>query len=570
MTQMSVAQVTQKLTAPGAPFEMEELDINGLITRVWKHSPQSLREVFDTMRGYGDREFIIYQHQRMTYAQHDIMVRKLASVLVDQYGIKKGDRVAIAMRNMPEWSVCFWAGVVAGAIVVPLNAWWTGPELEYGLTDSGSCIVFVDQQRADSLVEHYANLHLVAAVCAGAHHNLPDNVVELDSLIADVPDDVALPEVELLSDDEATIFYTSGTTGKPKGALGTHRNICSCLTALEYAGARTLMRSGVKPPAERTILAPLLSVPLFHATGCHANLVSHGLKGNKLIMMYKWDPEEALDLIERERATGLGGVPAMAWQLIEYPGAETRDLSSLVNVGYGGAPSAPELQTRINEVIPHVSTSNGYGLTESSAALTVCAGIDYIMNPGSVGVPVAINDVKLMDADGESEVAPGEIGEIWARGANIVKGYWNKPQATAETFRDGWLVTGDLARIDDEGFVYIVDRAKDMLIRGGENVYCVEVENALYRHPQVMDVAVVGVPDKVLGEEVGAVVQLTPDADVNSEQLQVFLRETLAAFMVPKYILLRTQPLARNANGKILKPEAKAILLQSLSMAAGI
>ena len=307
-----------------------------------------------------------------------------------------------------------------------------------------------------------------------------------------------------------------------------------------------------------------MSVPLFHATGCHATLVMHASKGNTLIMMYKWDAEKALELIEREKVTSFGGVPAMAWQLAESPSAQHRDLSSLMTLGYGGAPSAPELQTRIKEVMPNVGTSNGYGLTESSAALTVSAGADYIAKPESVGVPIAIDDVKIMDEDGVEEMLQGEVGEIWARGGNIVRGYWNKPEETAKTFRNGWLVTGDLGFLDEEGFLYIADRAKDMLIRGGENIYCMEVENALYEHPNIMDAAVVGVPDKVLGEEVGAVVQLTPGPELNTQGLRAFLENTLAAFMIPKFLLCLYEPLPRNANGKILKPEAKAQLLQSL------
>lgn len=567
MEKISIAEATQKLTAPGAPFEMIEVNVDGVQTRTWKHSANSLRDVFAGMEDFAEREFIVYEGRRVTYEQHNQMVRQLAHVLVNDYGVKKGDRVAIAMRNMPEWSVCFFATVVIGAVAVPLNAWWTGAELEYGLSDSQCSVVFVDQQRAQSLKPHYANLDVNAVVCVGPGAELPKNVVGLGEILSSVAADVKLPDIEIAADDNATIFYTSGTTGKPKGALGTHRNICGCLTSLNYAGARTMLRSGIalpsadQPPKR---LRQLMSVPLFHATGCHATLVMHASKGNTLIMMYKWDAEKALELIEREKVTSFGGVPAMAWQLAESPSAQHRDLSSLMTLGYGGAPSAPELQTRIKEVMPNVGTSNGYGLTESSAALTVSAGADYIAKPESVGVPIAIDDVKIMDEDGVEEMLQGEVGEIWARGGNIVRGYWNKPEETAKTFRNGWLVTGDLGFLDEEGFLYIADRAKDMLIRGGENIYCMEVENALYEHPNIMDAAVVGVPDKVLGEEVGAVVQLTPGAELNTQGLRAFLENTLAAFMIPKFLLCLYEPLPRNANGKILKPEAKAQLLQSL------
>jgi long-chain acyl-CoA synthetase len=382
-----------------------------------------------------------------------------------------------------------------------------------------------------------------------------------------------LPQVNLAPEDDATIFYTSGTTGKPKGALGTQRNICTNLVNLRYAGMRSMIRRGEIPavlkgetPPPVPQLAPLISVPFFHATGCHSTLLSNTAGGNKLVMMYKWDPERAMELIEREKITSFGGVPSMVWQVLESPEFEQRDLSSIQSIDYGGAPAAPELVERIKERFPAVSAGNGYGLTETSSMTSSNSGIDYERKPSSVGVAVAVCDVKLMNADGTGEVDAGEIGELWIKGPNVVKGYWNKPEATDSTFTDGWLHSGDLARIDDEGFIYIVDRAKDMLIRGGENVYCVEVENALYEHPAVMDAAVVGVPHKVLGEEVGAVIQVTPGATLTEAELAAFVGKELAAFMVPQYFLFMTDPLPRNANGKILKPDVKKALLDYLAM----
>lgn len=577
MTEYSIREATEMLTAPGAPFEMEEVEIRGVRMRAWKNAPRSLREIFDATLNHGDKTFLVYEDDRVTFREHYEIVCKLAWLLREEYGVRKGDRVAIAMRNFPEWPMCFWAAAVCGAIVVPLNAWWTGHELEYGLADSGSTVLFADEQRAHLLKEHYANLDLGKVVAVRSAHELPDGIsrfedelAKVDERVGGVPD---LPNVELEPEDDATIFYTSGTTGKPKGALGTHRNICTNLFNLRFAGLRSMIRRGDVPaalkgeaPPAGPQLSPLLSVPFFHATGCHSTLIGNTAAGNKLVMMYKWDPERAMELIEREKITSFGGVPSMVWQVLESPEFEQRDLSSIQSIGYGGAPAAPELVDRIKEKFPNVGAGNGYGLTETSSMATSNSGIDYERKPDSVGVPVAVCDVKLMDPDGQNEVGPGEIGELWIKGPNVVKGYWNKPEATADTFTDGWLHSGDLARIDDEGFVYIVDRAKDMLIRGGENVYCVEVENALYEHPAVMDAAVVGVPHKVLGEEVGAVVQVTPGASLTKEALQAFVRKELAQFMVPEHILFRTEPLPRNANGKILKPEVKSELLEYLGM----
>jgi long-chain acyl-CoA synthetase len=377
-------------------------------------------------------------------------------------------------------------------------------------------------------------------------------------LIAGADDDVAPPEIQLDPEDDATLFYTSGTTGSPKGALGTHRNICSNLVTLAFSQARGALRSGkpFPPPADEPQRAQLISVPFFHATGCHSVLVANTAFGGKLVMMRKWDPERALELIERERISIFGGVPAMVWQVLESPGFAQHDLSSVTSVAYGGAPAAPELVRRIKEAFPGGTAGNGYGLTETSSVSTFNLGADYERKPDSVGVPPPVCEVRVVGLDG-SELPVGEVGEIWIKGPHVVKGYWNKPEATAETFTDSWLHSGDLGRVDEEGFVFIVDRAKDMLIRGGENIYCVEVESVLYSHPEVIDAAVVGIPHRVLGEEVGAVVQVRSGSRVTQEDLQRHVAQHLAAFKVPVRIDLRSDPLPRNPSGKILKAVLK-------------
>jgi long-chain acyl-CoA synthetase len=306
-------------------------------------------------------------------------------------------------------------------------------------------------------------------------------------------------------------------------------------------------------------------VPFFHATGCHSILVANLAFGGKLVMMYRWDPERALELIERERLTSFGGVPSMVWQVLESPSFAKRDLSSVRSVGYGGAPAAPELVRRIKQAFPSVSPGNGYGLTETSSVTTYNGGADYERKPESVGVPVPVCEVRI--ADDARDLPVGQVGEVWIRGPNVVKGYWGKPEATAETFVEGWLRSGDVGRFDEEGFLYIVDRAKDMLIRGGENVYCVEVEAALFEHPAVMDAAVVGVPHRVLGEEVGAVVQVVPGAAVDAHELRAHVAERLAAFKVPAHIEIRRDPLPRNPNGKLLKRELRDLMAQRFGRA---
>jgi acyl-CoA synthetase (AMP-forming)/AMP-acid ligase II len=368
--------------------------------------------------------------------------------------------------------------------------------------------------------------------------------------------DQDLPDVELAPDDDATILYTSGTTGNPKGALGTHRNFLTNILSTGYAAARQVLRRGeaLPDPARKVLLTV---IPLFHATACSATLMGAIAAGHTMIFMYKWDPVRAFQIIEREKVNSTGGVPTIAWQLIEHPERSKYDLSSIEAIGYGGAPSAPELVRKIREVFGALP-GNGWGMTETTATVTTHSGEDYLNRPTSCGPPVAVAQLKVLD-DAGRELPPGQIGELYAAGPMIVKGYWHNPEATAATFIDGWVRTGDLAWLDEEGFCFIADRAKDIVIRGGENIYSSEVENVLYDHPAVMDAAVVGIPHRTLGEEPAAVVHLTPGQSATEAELQDWVRERLAAFKVPVRILFLPETLPRNANGKILKKDLKAL-----------
>jgi long-chain acyl-CoA synthetase len=527
---MSVHEATAVLTAPGAPFEIVEEDGS----RVYRNTPPSLRAILESSRVHGDADFIVYEDDRWTFDRHFATVAALARWLRSE-GIGKGDRVALAMRNLPEWSVVFWAATAIGAIVVPLNAWWTGRELAYGLADSGASILFADDERAAR--------------------------VDFERTITGLPGDLdagpqEIPPAELGPHNDATIFYTSGTTGEPKGALGTHRNICTNLMNLALVGARAALRAGADPaPAPRR--AALLSVPFFHATGCHSTLVPSLAFGSKLVLMRRFDPERALELIERERCTSFGGVPTIVARILASPDLARRDLSSVTNIGYGGQAAPPELVRRVKQLFPHVTSGTGYGLTETSSLTTSNSGDDYVRKPDSVGPPMPVIDVRI--------AGDAELGELWIRGPNVVRGYWNKPDDTATTFTDGWLHSGDVARIDGEGFVYIVDRIKDIVIRGGENVYCVEVESALAEHPDVIEAAVFGLPHPDLGEEVAAVVAVRNDASVDENALREHVAERLAAFKVPVRIDVRTQPLPHNAAGKTLKRQLRDELVAARS-----
>jgi long-chain acyl-CoA synthetase len=553
----SIAEVTRELTAPGSPLELETVVIRAVPTLTWKRLPQTVPQVLQHCASFAERDYVVYEGERLTYGQAFERIRALGSYLQDVCGVAKGDRVALAMRNYPEWIIGFWATLSIGAISVPLNAWWKSQELSYGLRDSGSRVLLCDAERAFLLENELAGSAIEHALVArsGEPARAPFRSFEaaVQSYAGRVPLTAA---VAIDPEDDATIFYTSGTTGQPKGALGTHRNLCANIGSTMFARARAMgrgTRSSLPPEVQA---AGLLSVPLFHVTGCHSALVAGSFNGNKLVMIHKWNPEQALELIEREKLTQFGGVPSMVWQVIESPDFKRRDTSSIAAVSYGGAPAASELVKRIKEAFPKSTASNGYGLTETSALAISNVGFDYERKPDSVGVPVAANEVKVVAADG-GELPAGGVGELYIKGPNVVKGYWGKPEATAQAFTDGWLHTGDIARIDEEGFVFILDRAKDMLIRGGENVYCVEVEDALYAHPAVMDAAVIGVPHRVLGEEVGAIVQVAPGAQLTDDELRAFAAQRLAKFKVPTHIEIRTEPLPRNANGKILKRDLK-------------
>tara|TARA_R110000824_G_scaffold118960_2_gene271604 strand:- start:226628 stop:228373 length:1746 start_codon:yes stop_codon:yes gene_type:complete len=567
---MTIAEAHAFLTAPGIMFEMEEKTIRGQKIRVWKNAPPTIRDAFLAGRVHGDKTFLVLDDDRATFEGFARAAITFAHELIAQ-GVKKGDRVAIIMRNLPEWPVAFYGASLTGAIVTPLNAWWTAEELEYGLVDSGSKIAIVDAglyARVKDILGNCKDLERVYVARLGAGE-AGANVAAFESVVGAINDwgkleDKPLPDVALESDDDATIFYTSGTTGKPKGALGTHRNMMSNIMASGVSGARSFLRRGEMPPQPDLSLpqkSTLLSVPFFHATGCHAIMSPSLFAGAKLVMMHKWDAEQAMQLIEREKITGAGGVPTIAWQLIEHPKRSEYDLSSLEGVSYGGAPSAPELVRKIKETFPKSAPGNGWGMTETSATFTHHAGEDYENRPNSCGPAIPVCDLKVIGPNGET-LGPNKVGELCGRGPNVVKEYWNKPEATAETFVDGWVHTGDLARIDEEGFCFIIDRAKDMLIRGGENIYCVEVENILYEHPAVMDAAIVAVPHRTLGEEPGAVVHLKPGASASEEELRKFVGDRLAAFKVPVKVHFWPETLPRNANGKILKIELKKVFAE--------
>jgi long-chain acyl-CoA synthetase len=558
---LSFQDACAAVCAPGTRFEIQQTEVFGVPTKVFAGTPPNLRALFAAAAARTD-EFIVFEDERWTMPQVTELIGRIGHALVHDLGVAPGDRVAIAMRNSPEWIAAFAAIISVGAVAVPMNAWWQTDEMVYALGDSEAVVVFVDPERLNRL--RAAAPGAVTGRAVLVRGDEPDGAstdgIEVTHLGALLVDGATLPEVDIAPDDDATILYTSGTTGHPKGAVSTHRAVCSALMAFACRAAVGALREPPAPDpdpgAPPSQPAVMLCVPLFHVTGLVPVMLGSFVGGSKLVMTYKWDPDRALELIERERVTSFVGVPTMSWDLLEAPTFAQRDTSSLRSVGGGGAPMPPELVKRIDEHFSRGRPGLGYGMTETNAYGPQNSGDDFLAHPTSTGRPVPIMDLRVTDPLGE-ELPRGETGEIWFRGPMLIRGYWNRPDATAETIVDGWLRSGDIGRVDDEGFVYVSDRAKDMVLRGGENIYCAEVEAAIYEHPAVYEAAVYGLPHERLGEELACHVMVKPGSNLDAGELQRFVGERLASFKVPTVVTIVEEQLPRNASGKILKRQLR-------------
>lgn len=559
----SIRETLERLTAPGAPFETREEVVAGRRMRTYVRAVSNMGQVLQASRTYGERDLLVYKGERVSFDGHWRAAMTLADTLSRRFDVAKGDRVAVAMRNFPEWSVCAWATLALGAILVPLNAWEPGPALARLIADAGPRVLIADQERLERILPFQANLPAMTILSVRAQ----GGDAELDSFLGAPADYGSLPEPpaqhpDISPDDDATIFYTSGTTGHSKGAVGTHRNLATNLVNIGFRGARAAVRRGEQPPssvgARRVQLLPL---PFFHVTGFHSSLVPALAGGATIVLMHRWDPAHALDLIEEEQVNALTLVPSQAIQLVNHSGIAGRRLQSVDTVGYGGAAAPTWLAARVREVFPAAMPGQGYGATETSSLTSANSAEDMLARPGSVGIAVPASDIRVVGEDGAA-AQPGESGEIWVFGPNVVRGYWNAPEASAAAFVDGWYRTGDIGRLEDEGFITLLDRAKDILIRGGENIFCPEIEHAIGQHESVAEVAVMGVPDPVLGEVVGAVVRLQPGAVATGDGLSQEAGRALAAHKRPVVVQFTDTPLPRNAAGKVLKRELKAGLIE--------
>lgn len=552
--------VWAELTAPGAPFEVAEIEVRGNPMRVYSTAVPSLREIWLGSKVHETNEYLVYDRERWTYGEAHRDVAAIARWLESE-GIRQGDRVAIALRNYPEWLLCYWACVASGITVVGMNAWWVEDELAYGLKDAAPKAMFCDSERLArfrQIEKDFPELKVVGIRLGEAD----DSVVRFETVLETTGN---LPERTIDPDEDACIFYTSGTTGYPKGAQLTHRGCVHNIMNLGFwATAMTLAASRVNKvdppdPADAKPNAALVTTPMFHVTAnnCLAHATTVG--GGKLVHMYKWDAGEALKLIEAEGITSLTGVPVMSRELISHPDFDKYDTSTLISVGGGGAQLQPDLVGKIDAAVRTARPGTGYGMTETCGVITSIGGDYFVDKPESAGPALPVFEAKVVDENGNT-LPQGESGELWVRGAPVIKGYINRAEATAETITDGWLHTGDVAKLDEDGFIFIVDRVKDMVLRGGENIYCTEVETTLHHIDGVLECSVFGVPDDRLGEEVGVAVYPEPGTKLTAGQIRDFCQEHMAKHKVPRYIWLLASPLPRNANGKFLKRELRDAL----------
>lgn len=566
---------------------MEEIEVRGQTNRVFSSAPADMRQIWELSALQGDKPYLVFEDEHYTYAETHALARALAHHLRTEYGVGSGDRVALSMRNYPEWVITYWATVSLGAALVGMNAWWTTQEMDYILRDCAPKVLIIDGERLERvapILDEVRGTQPLPLIVARTDMALPTNAVTWDDATAHVPD--VLPDATIDPDDDATIFYTSGTTGNPKGAQITHRGsvhnvmhlvfwTLATVTAQQLAAAEAEAEaeteadaSTAEPATAGDTQAPapaalplvyMAATPLFHVTACNCVMHPVTLAGGTVVLMRKWDAGRALELIETERVTNLAGVPTMSRELLAHPDYATRDTSSLATLSGGGAPVPPDLVDKIGDALGKGSATTGYGLTETTGIVTANTAATYVDKPASCGPLVPTLDGKLTDAMGETLPRdPGTVGQLWVKGPVVIKGYLNRPEATAEAIVDGWFDTGDIGRIDEDGFLFLVDRAKDMVLRGGENVYCAEVEAAIYEHDGVAEVAVFGVPDERLGEEVAAVVHLEPASTVTADELREFVGQSLASYKVPRYITFRDSALPTNANGKFLKRQLRA------------
>ena len=553
----SFRQFLKDFTAPEQPFELIEKEIEGRRYKMYRHAPATLVELFAPGRAHGDKTFLVYEGERISYDEFFRRADAAGHQLVKEYALKPGERAAIVMRNYPEWLIAFTAIGSIGAVPVPINSWGREAEIRYALEDSGARVAFFDEARYQLATGAVKDLGIKAVVARPKSLSAaPNSGRDWEDFLADGLGQ-PMPEVPVDTEDPGLLMYTSGTTGRPKGVLSRQRHVCQAIFNFECTGlAMAMVNSDIMGAVMKDgdHFSTLLAVPLFHVSGCHAIFLLNLRGGRQITMMYKWDPVQALHYIEQEKVGILSVAPAMMMELLQHPAFDGTDTSSLFSIGGGGSAFPPDLAPLIEEKAPGRMPGCGYGSTESNAAACTMNGHMFREHPTAAGLRSPIMKVEIRDED-MRPLPDGKRGEIWLYGATVADGYWNRPEETADCFRDGWYRSGDIGFLDKDGYLYVVDRIKDMVIRAGENISSQEVEAALSSHSQVMEAAVYGVPHKRLGEEVAATVRPSGGTVLQADTLREHVAEQLAHFKVPEHINIDAAPLPRNATGKVLKNE---------------
>ncbi|MEM9617345.1 MAG: class I adenylate-forming enzyme family protein [Pseudomonadota bacterium] len=556
MDPAKLATAAFKLLTENPLFKVTEAEIRGNTYRVFENAPPNLVGLYAYGAAtHGDKDFLIFEDERLSFAETWKRACRFAHALRDELGVKPGDKVALAMRNFPEWCIAYMGAIATGAVVAPLNAWWKADELKYAIEDSGAKIIVVDARRLEYLSPLKDELGLTLILAReegeGADHRFEDMV---ERAREDTP-----PPVDIQPDDDFCIVYTSGSTGHPKGVVLTHRGCISTLMSWAFtASAVKEARGGVSLFGDNPGI--LLAVPLFHVTGSHSIFMLSYMVGRRVAMIYRWDPKHAGEIINREKLTNFVGVPSQSYELMntDHEGG----LPTLMDIGSGGAKRPADHVRKLKNTFKNANPSSGYGLSETNAIGCVISLAEYQQRPDSTGRPVPpVTDIKIVK-DGE-EVPRGEVGEIWIRSPANFREYHNLPEDTEKALTpDGWFRSGDLGKMDEEEYVYIVDRIKDLIIRGGENISCLEVENRVYEHHGVAEACVFSVPDETLGERVGLVFYPVDGEAIDVAELRDFIAKELAAFKVPERIWLSPSPLPRLGTAKFDKITVKKIALQ--------
>ena len=542
-------EIVTLLTAEGAPFEISIEPVRGIPMKNFKNRERSLREKIRSAAAHGEADCIVQGDRRIGYAEFARLVWGAANALKSEFGLRRGDRLGVLAYNSPDWLIALFGATSLGGIGVGLNGWWKSEEIQHGLVDSGSRFLVVDERlypRLEGIRRDLPDLERIFYI--GEHP--PPGTVPIEELL--VPSEEP-PSDPVDEDDPFVILYTSGTTGKPKGCITTHRGTITQVLGSVLAGVTSALLEGTSPiNADGGQTVSLLTTPLFHVGGLHTSVCTGLTVGTKLVFSTgKFEPEQVMALIERERVSIWGAVPTMLRRVVHSENVSKYDLSSLRAVSFGGAPTPPETIEKAREVLPiEPSFAHAYGLTETHGVVTLNPGRALLDKPTSIGRPTPVLDIRMVDQD-RVEVPDGTPGELAIFGPTVTPGYWNVSEA--ENLDGGWLYTGDVAYRDKDGFLFVVDRASDMILRGGENIYCAEVENVLAEHPEIEEAAVIGVSDPDLGERVKAIVRRVRGSELSDREVRAHVAAYLADFKVPEFVEFISEALPRNPTGKILK-----------------